>query len=190
MQPTKQNKISAAQNRTAHNENPAFELEQPWMPSEARITSYSYENYPELIENSNEDNSAEVAQEKSDAADFHVTSQMAAGRLDWVLKKTRPSLSGLFSEADVFALLDCNQSDIFSPSNLDRIASDLCDHLGIEIDSYETSEVSTLVETLLDLSPIQRLTLADALEQTWHHGMKQEGKSPRESFWTLGIELM
>lgn len=189
MQPTEQIKMSVAQNLNVSNENPAFELEQPWMPSEPCIESYSYENYPELNENTNEDISAEVAQGKYDATDFLVTAQMAAGRLDWVLKKTRPSLSGLFSEADVVALLDCNQSDIFSSSNLDRIASDLCDHLGIEIDAYETSDVSTLVETLLDLSPIQRLTLADALEQTWHHGMNQEGKSPRESFEALGIEL-
>jgi hypothetical protein len=54
---------------------------------------------------------------------------------------------------------------------------------------YATSRISPLVDTLLDLSAIQRLTLADALAQTWHRGMKQENMSPKEFLATLGIDV-
>jgi hypothetical protein len=108
--------------------------------------------------------------------------------LEWLLRKTRPSLSGLLSESDVATLLDCYQEDIFFPDQFNSIASDLCDHLGIELDDYETSGITPLVDKLRRLNSAQRVTLADALEQVWHRGMK-ENLTPKEFLATLGIEL-
>ena len=116
-------------------------------------------------------------------------SLFAAGRLDGLLRQTRPTLSGIFSENNIIALIDCYQGDLFSPDKMNNIASDLCDHLGVKVDSYETSGIASLIDTLLELSPVQRVTLADALEQTWYRGMKQMNKSPKEFFSILGIEL-
>lgn len=120
---------------------------------------------------------------------FEVPALFAAARLDWLLRKTRPSLSGLLSEHDVIMLLDCFQDDIFLPDQFQSIASDLCDHLGIELDDYETSNVASLVDKLRRLNSVQRVALADALEQAWHRGMKQENKSLKEFFATLDIDL-
>lgn len=114
---------------------------------------------------------------------------LAAARMGWLLEQTRPSLSGLFSEGDAVALMDCYQGDMFFPDQFDRIASDLCDHLGVELDGYATSSIGPLVDKLQGLSAVQRVALADALEQAWHRGMKQENKSPTEFFATLGINL-
>ena len=114
---------------------------------------------------------------------------LAAGRLDWLLRQTRPSLSGLFAESDVSALMDCYQGDMFFPDQMNSIASDLCDHLGVELDAYANSSIGPLVDKLQGLSAVQRVALADALEQAWHRGLKQENKSPTEYFATLGINL-
>ena len=136
-----------------------------------------------------DDEDVKTNPEADEESSPNATALMAAGRLEWLLQATRPSLSGRFSERDIVALLDCYQGQIFSPDNFDCIASDLCNHFGIELDLYWPSRISMLVDTLLNLSAIQRLTLADALEQTWHRGMKQENMSPKEFLATLGIDL-
>lgn len=69
-------------------------------------------------------------------------------------------------------------------------ASGLCDDLGIEIDDYRASAIAPLIEKLQDLNAVQRMTLADALEQTWHRGMKVEQKQPRDFLASIGIALM
>ena len=136
-----------------------------------------------------DDEDVETTPEADEESSPNATALMAAGRLEWLLQATRPSLSGCFSERDIVVLLDCYQRTIFSPGEFDCIASYLCDHLGVELQDYRTSSIGKLVDTLLDLTAVQQLTLVDALEQTWHRGMDQEGQSPKEFLSTLGIGL-
>lgn len=114
---------------------------------------------------------------------------MAAGRLEWLLQETRPSLSGLFSEQDVLVLLDCYLGDMFFPNQACWHASDLCNHLGIEVDDYRASGIAPLIDKLEALSAIQRMTLSDALEQTWHRGMRKQQRQPKDFMASMGINL-
>lgn len=88
-----------------------------------------------------------------------------------------------------FGLILSANGDLFFPDQLGHIASDLCRHLGVESFLSSGRPLAQLTEKLIDLTACQRLTLADALEQAWHRGMKQENKSPKEFFATLGIDL-
>ena len=114
---------------------------------------------------------------------------LAVARLEWLLQATRRELSGLFTEDEVCALMDCFQADFFFPDMFNCLGSYLCNHLGIELDELETSRVARLVSKLRELTPSQRATLADALEQAWHRGLTA-GQSPRVFFATLGIDLL
>ncbi len=113
---------------------------------------------------------------------------LAFARCDWLLRQYRPGLSGKFTLADITALLDCFQANLFFPDQFDDIASDLCDDLGIELRNYEQTWAAPLIRKLLGLSAGERVALADALEQTWHRAMP-DGKEPDEFFAELGIEL-
>ena len=150
-----------------------FQSEQGWLFSSHCMSSYLQEHA---------DNGMGLSPANS--------AMMAAGRLEWLLVETRPTLSKLFSERDVLVLLDCYQDGIFFPDRMNCIASDLCDHLGIEIDACETSEVASLIGKIRGLTAVQRVTLADALEQTWYRGMGVEQKQPKEFWASLGITLM
>lgn len=121
--------------------------------------------------------------------DFNQSAMMAAGRLDWLLREARPTLSGLFSEEDIATLAKCFEGNIFCSDQIDSIASDFCDRVGIEFRFYSNSSIGSLTERLLSLSPVQRVTLADALEQMRYHGMKVEGMRPTEFLESLGISL-
>lgn len=44
---------------------------------------------------------------------FNEAAMMAAARLDWILRETRRTLSGMFSERDITVLMDCYQGDMF-----------------------------------------------------------------------------
>lgn len=115
-------------------------------------------------------------------------SLLAVGRLEWLLRKTRHALAGRFNEDEFRVLMDCYQADLFFPDQLGSIASDLCDHLGVDLDDYEDSEVAELVTKLRALSSIERVTLADALEQAWHRGLA-DGMPPKDFLAGLGLEL-
>lgn len=188
MQPNKQNTAPTEKNLMAIGHNLPFHAEQAWIFSASYIASYLNEHAIQYAED-DECDDEETSNETGGAGPSDVAAMMAAARLDWLLRKTRPSLSGRLSERDIGALLDCYQGQILSPDNFNCIASDLCDHFGIELDQYGTSRISRLVETLLRLTAIERVTLADALEQTWYRGMKQENTSPKEFLATLGIDL-
>lgn len=121
--------------------------------------------------------------------DVKSSALMAAGRLDWLLCETRLTLGGLFSSADISTLVNCYQGHIFSPNEIERIESGLCDDLGIELQNYETSNVASLIHKLRSLSSLQRLALVDALEQFWHRGMGLENIELREFFASLAIRL-
>ncbi|MDN2702041.1 hypothetical protein O0881_08550 [Janthinobacterium sp. SUN100] len=131
-----------------------FGRQQSWNASTKNMASY-------LCEHANNGaglNSEEVA-------------LFATGRLDWLLRKTRPTLSGLFSERDIIVLLNCFQGDLLPPDQVSRFASNLCHELGIELDEYESSGVGPLINKLLELTSVQQVALADVLEQLWHRGM-------------------
>ena len=189
MQTTEQNTMSATtQNLAAIRNGLPFEVEQAWIFSESYIRNYLSEHAPAHVRANDEGELKDVV-ESCDDRSFEVPALLAAGRLDWLLQQTRSSLSGLLSTQEVAMLLDCYQGALFFPDQLDSIASDLCDHLGLDSDLCSSTPVAQLVDSLIDLTPLQRVTLADALEQAWHRGMKQENKSPKEFFATLGIEL-
>lgn len=173
MQVTEQKMMSVIEKLCATPRDLPFQTEQGWMFSTCYMASYL------------QDHSDGGTGLSSDEA-----AMMAAGRLEWLLKETRPLLNGLFSERDVVVLLDCYQGGIFFPDQMNCIASDLCDHLGIDLDAYETSGFAPLVDKLRRLTAIQRVTLADVLEQTWHRGMAVEQKQPKEFWASLGITLM
>lgn len=189
MHTTAQNKTSPTDQRlTAIRENLPFELEQAWMSSEFYIESYLNEHAAVQPEDG-EDRDEAGDEGESDTSSADTTALMAAGRLEWLLLETRPSLSGQLNDWDITTLLDCYQGQIFSPDNFECIASDLCDHLGVQVGFYETSDIALLVDKLIGLNRMEMVTLADALEQTWHRGMKQENMSPKEFLATLGIDL-
>jgi hypothetical protein len=115
--------------------------------------------------------------------------QLATARLEWILRETRRELSGRFTSEEFWALLECYQGTVFFPDLFYSLASDLCDDCGVDLDAYETSSIAPLVSKLLALTPCQRATLADALEQAWYRGM-QSCKSPETIFSSLGIKLL
>ena len=127
----------------------------------------------------------------STGLDYQSAALLAAARLDYVLQATRPELSDTFDEGEINTLLDCYQGDNFFPDQFDSMDSDLCDHWGIEIDDFEDegSDIAELVSKLRSLSRVQRVVLADALEQAWHRGIKNE-TTPAEIFAGLGINLL
>jgi hypothetical protein len=189
MQTTAQNTMSATtQNLATIRNGLPFEVEQAWTSSESYIRNYLSEHAPAHLKAAEEGKPKEVIEALNDRS-FEVPALLAAGRLDWLLQQTRSSLSGLLSTQEVAMLLDCYQSDLFSPDQFGHIASDLCSHLGGESHLFSGKPLAQLIEKLIDLTSSQRLTLADALEQAWHRGIKQENKSPKEFFATLGIEL-
>lgn len=169
----------------------SYKVQQAWTFTRYYIMNFLTEHPPEILTPDGK-GEGELADELKLSYDQSVkaTTLLAAGRLDWLLQSTRPNLSGLFSEHDIATLLDCYQGDIFYPDRFNSIASDLCDHLGIELDDYETSFIAPLVHKLQNLEALQRVTVADALEQAWYRGMKQQSMSPKDFFATLGIELV
>lgn len=138
----------------AEAEHLPFGTQQGWTSSQYYMTTYLHEH----ADNGACLNSEEVA-------------LFAAGRLEWLLRETRPSLSGLFTEQDVIVLLNCFQGDLFSPDQLSKIATNVCDDLGIELDAYKSSGIGPLINTLRGLTSVQQVALADVLEQLWHRGM-------------------
>ena len=174
MQVTENKAISSAVEKlSAISGSLPFQSQQAWTSSSHYMASYLREHA---------DNGTGLSSESA--------AMMAAGRLEWLLLETRPTLSGLFSERDVMVLLDCYQGEILFPEQMNCIASDLCDHLGVELADYQTSGIGPLIHTLRGLTAIQRVTLADALEQTWHRGMKEEQRGPRDFLASMGVVLV
>ena len=129
----------------------------------------------------------EHASEKS-RFDNDSASVMACSRLEWILNETRKELSGRFTEQQIELLLNCFQAEIFFPDQFNDIASSLCEDLGIEFDEYQQHPIGPFINELRELSPAQRVTLADALEQTWYRGLPS-GKGVAEFLEELGLKL-
>lgn len=113
---------------------------------------------------------------------------LAVSRLQWLLAQTRPQLSERFSEYEVTALLNCYQGEVFFPDMLNEMATAICEDHGLEIDEVDGSSLAELVKELRTLSPLERVTLADALEQAWYRA-GENGKTHLEILKELGIEV-
>jgi len=113
---------------------------------------------------------------------------LASARLQCVLAYCHAQISGLFTEREIHSLLDCNQERLFMPGRFSSIASDFCNHHGVELEDYASSGLQEIIGKLRALDSMQCLALGDALEQTWHRGMKN-GLTPKEFLETLDIEL-
>ncbi|QKL60732.1 hypothetical protein HI808_03175 [Ralstonia solanacearum] len=113
---------------------------------------------------------------------------LAASRLQWLMGRTRPQLSGRFDEKEIVALLNCFQAEIFFPDMFNSIAATVCEDSGIEVDEVAGSALAPLVEKLCGLSALERVTLADALEQAWYRA-GADGKTHLEILAELGIEV-
>ena len=114
---------------------------------------------------------------------------LACARLDWLLSEVRPQLSGLFSVSDIMTMMNSNLERIHSPQYAARIASNICDDLGIDLDAELPDELEKLVNILCKLEAAQSIALADALEQAWYRSEDTKNLSIREFFATLDIEL-
>lgn len=85
-------------------------------------------------------------------------------------------------------LLNCYCGELFFTDQLHGIASDLCDDHGVEIDSYQETAIAPLVDKIRALGIVERLALADALEQVWYRCAKEQ-RAPQEILSELGIAL-
>ena len=101
-----------------------------------------------------------------------------------LLNQYRQELSGLFSRDDLLILLNGMFQSRYAPDELHRLATDICDDLGVEIDQAEQSSLWPLLERLFSLTKGQSVALCDALQLAL---VAKEG--PVECWKALGIEL-
>lgn len=120
--------------------------------------------------------------------DARVVVSLAVARLSWLLQRGREQLSGRFDEDDLQVLMNCFQNEIFSPENIRRIPTSVCDEYGIDLDRYQKSRLGPLVDKILDLDRLGLIALADALEQAWR-GVGEKKVFGAQAFEALGIEL-
>lgn len=125
----------------------------------------------------------------STGLDERRVTRLATARLEWLLRDARKNLSGQFSSADIVALMNCFQDVLFFPDQVGTIASELCDDFGVEVDKWDQSEIAPLLRKLRTMSAVEKLALADALEQAWHR-MDTDQVSHVDTFARLGIVLV
>ncbi len=101
-----------------------------------------------------------------------------------LLSQYRQELSGLFSRDDLLILLNGLFQSRHEPNELHRLATDICDDMGVEIDEAEQSSLWPLLERLFSLTKGQSVALIDALQRAL---VAEEG--PSECWRALGIEL-
>lgn len=107
--------------------------------------------------------------------------------LQELLADCRQALSGVFSHEDLFVLLNSTFKRHYDPIDFERLASDICHDLGIELDDYRNTRIGPLVGHLLSLSREQAVALSDALWQTQQTYARCI--APSECWKALGIEL-
>jgi len=93
---------------------------------------------------------------------------LAVARLQWLLARTTPSISGFFKLSEIAALLEVLGDHVFFPDQLDTLAVDICVHYGIDPQNGVSGPVAELLAKVLGLSPAQLLSLAEVLEDVWH----------------------
>lgn len=116
-------------------------------------------------------------------------SEATAAELNELLRQGREDLNGVFSASDYYTMLDCVQEEQQSPDQMQRLATNICDHLGIELDEYEDTFVAGLVNGLLGLTMAQSVALSDLLSRTWLECRGVPGRTFEEFWESLGIGL-
>ncbi|MBS0508646.1 MAG: hypothetical protein JSR53_14820 [Proteobacteria bacterium] len=101
-----------------------------------------------------------------------------------LLSQYRQELSGLFSRDDLLVLLNGLFQSRYEPNELHRLATDICDDMGVEIDEAEQSSLWPLLERLFSLTKGQSVALIDALQLALAAEV-----GPTECWKALGIEL-
>ena len=101
-----------------------------------------------------------------------------------MLSQYRQELTGLFGRDDLLILLNGLLQSRYEPNELHRLATDICDDMGVEIDEAEQSSLWPLLVRLFSLTKGQSVALIDALQLAF---VAQEG--PAECWKALGIEL-
>lgn len=115
---------------------------------------------------------------------------LAAARMQVLHDLTTPSLSGKFSESEIFTLMGFYSGDVISPERWVNMTVELNNYLGP--DEPYSREMDRLFEKLEGLSALERLTLADAVEQvSYQRGAEMADRlSPKEFLPSIGIELI
>lgn len=112
------------------------------------------------------------------------STEVSDDALQELLKQCRMELSGVFSRDDLFILLNGMFQSRYAPDELHRLATDICDALGVEIDQAEQSSLWPVLERLFSLTGGQSVALCDALQRAL---TAEEG--PAQCWKTLGVEL-
>lgn len=114
---------------------------------------------------------------------------VATGQLNGLLRLARPNLSGLFTREDIEVLGTCIGMGPIGSSEIQFFASFVLDDYGIEPEDYATTSLAPLIDKLLKLTPLERLALADAIDQTCYFA-RDESLSLQERLAKLGIKLL
>jgi hypothetical protein len=114
---------------------------------------------------------------------------VATGQLNGLLRLARPNLSGVFTLEDIQVLGTCIGAGPIGSSEIQYFPSIVLDNYGIEPEDYERTRLAPLIDKLLELTPLECLALADAIDQTCYFA-RDESLSLRERFAKLGIELL
>ena len=112
------------------------------------------------------------------------TATVPTGALFNLLSQYRQELSGLFSRDDLLVLLNGLFQSRYEPNELHRLATDICDDMGVEIAEAEQSSLWPLLERLFSLTKGQSVALIDALQLALAAEV-----GPTECWKALGIEL-
>lgn len=112
------------------------------------------------------------------------STEVSDDALQDLLKQCRLELSGSFSRDDLFILLNDVFQSRYEPNELHRLATDICDDLGVEIEQAEQSSLWPLLERQFSLTRGQSVALCDALQLAL---VAVEG--PAQCWKALGIEL-
>lgn len=113
---------------------------------------------------------------------------LASARLEWLLQAARPQLCGIWTLQDFFHMVNCFRSGLFHPDMYLSLEWTIWDDQSAYSHKEESSHLKELVDSVLALNPLQKVALADTLEQLWHRGFRMH--VPIADFLeTLGIEL-
>lgn len=125
--------------------------------------------------------------EKSFPAELII--QLAADRYFELIGIELSSLCGMFTEGDMLTILNTECSPVWNYSPRHSIASMVADDNGIEelSDLEEDSEIKSLLEKLIELTPTQNAALADCCERIWR---LKSINSLRDTFKSMGLSLV
>lgn len=114
---------------------------------------------------------------------------IGCSRLQLILENQRSNLSGIFTEADIKALLDISGGMMSSHETIESLAWHVSTHYKMAKGSDATHHKNLLCSRISALSYIERMVLMDAVEQAWHRA-PFHNVSIRDFFLTLEIELL